>query len=112
LRKLCIYLTELPEDSRLIRELRIRQLELTDEDDQPWTRQEGFLAAIINELREGNYLFQLWLYGNSSEEDRRSGKAAKPQPPEYLMPPGYQPPKEEYTYATKEDFMAFMDQIR
>lgn len=98
-------MAELPEDSRLMRELTRREI---DSEERPWTENMMLMVAILNDIRQSNYLQEAAMWARADESKR--GPA--PEPPEMLTPPGasdkHTMEPEPLEFATRADWDALM----
>jgi len=82
LRRLCVLASCLDNNSHLMKEIGRRDIG----DVVTWSPAEHLACAIANAVRYQCYLTELNLWGKGGS------KGERPQPPEPIHPPGYQPP--------------------
>ena len=96
IRRLTLLSMELPEGSRVHKELMRREFDGED----PWGPQELLTAAAVNEIRYSNWLQALVMWQKADEKSR--GPA--PEKPETIKPPGFQPTESEHEMDTSIEF--------
>jgi len=83
LRELIVLTTELPEDSRLIRALNVKEFG----EHARWPEETFMYMDMVNSLRQSTYLLALTLWAKGDESKR----GPRPQEPELMHYPGWEP---------------------
>ena len=103
LRALTYAVIGLKKDSRVVKELTRRHLEL-DPGEEPWSDDKCLQVDIFNALHTLCFLTEYKMWASQDKKDRKS--ADKPQPPEMVRPPGWKPPKKKI--ATNREVRSFL----